>query len=407
MFLFWVLRKCYILVFCFYFYMNQVFKFYLASFLKNQLYFTPILILFFLDFGLTYKEIFLIFTIGSVFSFLIEIPTGIFADFYGKRRSIILSKFFIFVSFLIFGFSSNFWFFVVAQVVYELGKAFRSGTETAYAYDYLASERNKSKITYTEVKGKQKFYARISESLSAFMGGFLVVYLGFQMIFFVAAIPAFLNFVFNFYWEDLNEKTKRISIGESFKFVKGSLKEIYSKVYFLKLVVNIAIFSAVIVALDKFIQPYMINAGIALEYVGVIYSVFLFVGALIVRYSYLIENKFGQVNTINYLTFFAVIPALILGLGYISLFGVFLFFLIIIIENIRSPIDNSLFHSYVKSENRATMGSILELFKSVANLILLPFVGYIADVLSIYQAIFMLSVVLLISGILFFIVKKD
>jgi MFS family permease len=367
----------------------------------------PILILFFLDFGLSYKEIFWIFTIGSVFSFLIEIPTGIFADFYGKRRSIILSKFLIFVSFLVFGFSSSFWMFVLAQVVYELGIAFRSGTETAYVYDFLDSNRNKTKITYTEVKGKQKFYARISESLSAFVGGFLVVYFGFSFIFFIAAIPAFLNFVFTLFWEDLKEKKKKISFSKSLIFIRGSFGEILKKVSVLKLVLNIALFSGVIVALDKFIQPYMIDAGIKIEYVGVIYAVFLFLGAIIVRYSYLFENKFGQIKTINYLTLFAVIPALILGFGYISIIGVFLFFLIVIIENIRSPIANSLFHSYVDSENRATMGSILELFKSVVKLILLPIVGYVADIFSIYQSILMLSIVLFFNGILFYVLKKN
>ncbi|MDD3662618.1 MAG: MFS transporter, partial [Candidatus Pacebacteria bacterium] len=83
--------------------MNQINKFYLASFLKNQTYFVSIVILFFQDIGLNYANIFWIFTIASVFSFIIEIPTGVFADKYGNRKSIILSKFLIFVSFIIFG----------------------------------------------------------------------------------------------------------------------------------------------------------------------------------------------------------------------------------------------------------------------------------------------------------------
>ena len=305
--------------------MNQVFKFYLASFLKNQLYFTPILILFFLDFGLAYKQIFLIFTIGSVFSFLIEIPTGIAADIYGRRNSIIFSKFLIFIAFIIFGFSNNFVWFVIAQLVYELGKAFRSGTETAYIYDYL--EVNKSlKLTYTQVKGKQKFYARISESISAFLGGFLVVYFGYNMIFFIAVIPAFLNFITTLFWEKVPENKVKFNLKETNKFIVSSFKEVYSNIHLLKLVMNIMLFSTVVLAIDKFIQPYMLDAGIKLEYIGIIYSIFLFLGALMVKYSYIIENKFGMFKTINYLTIFAIIPTLILGFGYVSLFGVFLFF---------------------------------------------------------------------------------
>ena len=146
--------------------MKQSTKFYLTSFLKNQTYFTPILILFLQLNHLNFQEIFWIFTIGSIFSLIVEIPTGIFADLYGKKKSIIISKLGIFVSYVLFGISNNFWMFLLSQVMFELGNSFRTGTETAYAYDYL-KQNSKTNPTYTEVKGKQKFWARVSESLAA------------------------------------------------------------------------------------------------------------------------------------------------------------------------------------------------------------------------------------------------
>ncbi|MEJ2252114.1 MAG: MFS transporter [Candidatus Lokiarchaeota archaeon] len=125
--------------------MRQVTKFYLTSFLKNQTYFTPILILFLQAATLNYLEIFWVFTIGSITSLIIEIPTGIIADLFGKRRSIIISKFGIFISFFVYGLSSTFWMFVLAQVLYQLGNSFRSGTETAYTYDFLLQNKNKKR----------------------------------------------------------------------------------------------------------------------------------------------------------------------------------------------------------------------------------------------------------------------
>ena len=83
------------------------------------------------------------------------------------------------------------------------------------------------------------------------------------------------------------------------------------------------------------------------------------------------------------------------------------FFLIITIENIRSPIANSLFHSYVSSKNRATMGSILQLFKSMGNLIILPIIGYVADFFSVYVSILFLAAIILINSVIFYIVKKE
>src|SRR5210317_1742003 len=98
--------------------MKQISKFYLMSFLKNQTYFAPIFIVMLQFYHLTFQQIFWVFTIGSITSLIIEIPTGIFADEYGKKKSIIISKFLIFISFIIFGFAQSFLIFVIAQIIY-------------------------------------------------------------------------------------------------------------------------------------------------------------------------------------------------------------------------------------------------------------------------------------------------
>ena len=82
-----------------------------------------------------------------------------------------------------------------------------------------------------------------------------------------------------------------------------------------------------------------------------------------------------------------------------------LFFVVIIIENIRSPIANNEFHNLVHSKQRATLGSILELSKSLGKIVILPIMGYFADLFSIYMAILMLGIILIFNSV-FFYVKK-
>lgn len=385
--------------------MRQVNKFYWASFLKNQTYFTPILILFLQFNHLSFKEIFWVFTIGSIFNFIIEIPTGILADLYGKRSSIILSKFLIFLSFIVFGLSASFWFFVIAQLLYELGQSFRSGTETAYTYDYLQQNQNNNP-SYTEVKGKQKFYARIGESLAAIIGGLIASQLGYNMVFFIAAIPALINFLMNISWDKIHETKQTINLKNSWQHILIALKQ-FQNTKLAIITINITLFTAALATMTKFIQPYMTDVGISISMVGVIYSIALGLTALIVRYSYIFENKFGERKTINALTAFSIIPALIIGLGYSSIIGVGLFFLIIIIENLRSPIANSYFHSQVNSRERATMGSILELFKNLGKIIILPFAGYLTDTFSMATAILAMVGLLAINGACFFIRRQN
>lgn len=384
--------------------MKQTTKFYITSFLKNQTYFTPILIIFLQIQSLTYQQIFWVFTIGSIFSFLIEIPTGTFADIYGKRKSIIISKLGILISYIVFGFSSTFIHFIIAQILYEFGNAFRSGTETAYTYDYLL--QNKNNPSYTEVKGKQKFYARIGESLATAIGGIIAAKFGFNWVFFIAAIPAFFNLILALSWEKIKEHEGKVKLIDSFNLAKSSFYEIIKENQLLRITINITLFTGVLAAIQKFIQPYMTNLSIPIEYFGFIYAFALIIAAFSVRYSYIIENKYGTIKTINTLSLLAVIPAIILGFNYIAISGIILFFLIIIIENIRSPIANNEFHMLVKSKSRATMGSILELSKSAGKISILPIAGYFADAFSMYISILIMAIILLINGTFFYIKKK-
>ena len=385
--------------------LKQTTKFYISSFLKNQTYFTPILIVFLQAQTLDYQQIFWVFTIGSIVSFLLEIPTGIFADFYGKKRSVIISKIFIFASFMTYGFANSFWLFVLAQAMFEFGNSFRTGTETAFIYDYL--KQTKDQPGYTEVKGKQKFWARAGESIATAAGGVIAGQLGYNWAFFFAAIPAFGNVINAFVWEDIEERhDDYFSWKETWTHTKDSVCQLCNNKHLLIITVNITLFTAVVASMDKFIQPYMENVGIPIEYFGFVYAASLALTAIAVRYSYVLEDKFGKVKTINALSILAIIPAMIIGFKFVSIIGVVLFFIIIIIENFRSPIANNAFHGLVKSEERATLGSILSQVKSLGKMVILPVAGFFADTFSLYIAMMILAGILLLNGVLFYIRKN-
>lgn len=397
--------------------MNQVRKFYLASFLKNQVYFVPVIVLFFQDLGLSYSQIFWIFTIGAAFSFIIEIPTGIFADLYGQRRSIIISKFLIFISFIFFGFSGNFVALLIANLIYELGKSFRSGTETAYVVNYLNEQKDRHSKnseekyrlpSYTKIKINQKFYARISESLAAIFGGFIAYRFGFSWVFFVAALPALINWLQTLGWAKLegegDQKGQSMSIASNWLFLKDSFRELRGKKVVSMIIINISIFGAALAALDKFVQPYMKSAGIELQHFGLIYSLFLIIIAFLVKFAAKLEDKVGGEKIMNYSNLFALVPLVVLASGAPTIWSVALFFVVLMIDNLRSPVANNLFHEQVSAAKRATMGSILELFESLNKLWILPLIGYAADILSINTAILIIGALISIN-LLFFSIK--
>ena len=70
---------------------KNIWKYKIINFFHSMLFFIPILVLFFQDRGLSMTQILLIKSIYSIFVVLMEVPTGVWADKFGHKKSINLS----------------------------------------------------------------------------------------------------------------------------------------------------------------------------------------------------------------------------------------------------------------------------------------------------------------------------
>jgi len=67
----------------------QYYKFCSYGFLKNLRFFEPFLLLFFMEKGLSFFQIGLLYSIREIGIYILEIPTGIFADTLGRKRTML------------------------------------------------------------------------------------------------------------------------------------------------------------------------------------------------------------------------------------------------------------------------------------------------------------------------------
>ena len=127
-------------------------RFSLYGFLKNQRYFEPFIILFFLQQGLSFTEIGFLIAFRELIINLMEIPSGAIADLFGRRRSMMLSFTSYIASFAIFGFSQVYWHFFIAMFFFAIGEAFRTGTHKAMIFtshaDYGALSPHVKKMAH-------------------------------------------------------------------------------------------------------------------------------------------------------------------------------------------------------------------------------------------------------------------
>src|SRR5512141_391475 len=90
--------------------------------------------------GLAPLQLVLIGTTLELSTFLFEVPTGIVADMYSRRLSIIIGYVLMGFGFLIEGFFPAFRPILLAQVVWGLGYTFTSGAKQAWITDEIGEE---------------------------------------------------------------------------------------------------------------------------------------------------------------------------------------------------------------------------------------------------------------------------
>jgi DHA3 family tetracycline resistance protein-like MFS transporter len=102
--------------------------------------------------GLTPVQLILVGTALEISAFVFEVPTGIVADVYSRRLSIIIGYILMGVGFLIEGFFPAFLPILLAQVIWGLGYTFTSGATQAWISDEIGEDdANKLFIRATQV----------------------------------------------------------------------------------------------------------------------------------------------------------------------------------------------------------------------------------------------------------------
>lgn len=91
--------------------------------------------------GLNPFQLVLVGTVLEASVFLFEIPTGVVADVYSRRLSVIIGVFLIGAGFLLEGALPIFWTILLAQALWGIGYTFTSGAVNAWISDEIGEER--------------------------------------------------------------------------------------------------------------------------------------------------------------------------------------------------------------------------------------------------------------------------
>lgn len=158
--------------------------------------YAPLAIIYFANVSGSFALGMSVFSIATVSSALFEIPTGIFSDRIGRRKTVIwgaLSSIFYSIFYALGG---SFWVLAIGAIFDGLSQAFYSGNNDALLYDTLTEENKGEKYAY--FLGKVSSLFQIGLGVSAILGGIIVSKSSFGIIMWISVIPQIFCLVLSF-----------------------------------------------------------------------------------------------------------------------------------------------------------------------------------------------------------------
>lgn len=121
--------------------------------------------------GLNLFEANLVNLVFFVTLFLCEVPTGAFADIYGRRKSCIVSCVLFGTATILFACTSTFWGFACAEVLAAVGATFMSGALNSWLVDTLAHHKHEGSLA--RIFAKASLISNGAGLCAALLGSYL------------------------------------------------------------------------------------------------------------------------------------------------------------------------------------------------------------------------------------------
>lgn len=353
---------------------NNIPKFYLYKAFNRTLFFAPIFVLFLQSKGLSMSEVFTLQTIYAFSVVLLEVPSGAFADKYGKKLSLVLGSMCYALSMFMFVIGDNFGHFALVQLISALGMSLISGADSAFLYETLKSLQKEQE--YKKIQGKASGLTQILGALGSIVGGIAgsisFVY-SFLLTGFVVTFATILAITFKKpIAHSLTNKQpnyKEIIIS-SFTIVKNNRQVLWLLLYF-------AFLNGFLSLSSFFLQPYLKLIGIPIAVMGVFYAIDSIISGL----GSIGTDYFEKITKHNsFLIITVVISSTFFLLGtFPSLLILPLWFLLGIFMLINEIVTSEKVLSIVEDNKAATVLSFQNLARRFTYGVFGPLLGLVSD----------------------------
>jgi MFS family permease len=356
-------------------------KFYIFYFLWGLASFiTAYWVVYFQDIGFSFKEISLILTSMFLAPIIFEVPTGAIADHFGRRISIFIGLFISGSIFILIPFTNKF--YIIMPLFFGIMSisTLVSGADSAWMVDFLKS-KNQSKLTRVVFSRTWSIVA-LSAGISYVLSSAIVAKLGMSYLWKAQGILLITTSLFVILFGDKEQIIRkgkfRGAMRSTFGLAKEGFKLILARrtLFFFMLAV---FFNSFFMSGELAWQPFLINLGLPLPSLGLLYAGAVFLGIiapmLSVKVSKILTDKWTLILEEIISGALLIIVAMITS----PIIAIMIFYVLRFGTQFRSPLKSHFLHKHIPSKIRATTASINALFQSVGAATAMLLAGYIID----------------------------
>ena len=389
---------------------RMYYKFRLYGFLKNLRFFDPFLILFFREMGLSFLEIGALFSIREIAVNVLEVPTGVVADSFGRRKAMLASFSAYILSFILFYLYPGFIPYALAMVLFAFGETFRSGTHKAMILEYLRLKGIEHlKVDYY---GHTRAGSQLGSAIGSLIAAGLVLYSGsYRIVFLGSIVPYVLGLIlFLTYPKELDGELVPVSggwreaLGERLRLTLKGFLSMFKSPLTLRGLLQSAAFDGIFKGTKDYLQPILKSQALALPLllslsgegrtaivVGLVYFLLYLGTSLAAQSAGRVERRLsGLARGVNFSYWVGLALLLVAGLGTwrkVYPLAIVAFIGLYLLQNVRRPLMVGYLAEVIDPRLMASGLSVESQLKTIVLAALAPLLGLLADRLGVGPAL--------------------
>lgn len=376
---------------------HNVWKYGLYHVFWRMSFFLPVIVLFWQDNGLSLTQIMVLQSLFAIACAILEVPTGYVADVMGRKHSLVGGGLFYFIGYIIYSLGTGFWSFLAAELVIALAVSLISGADSAFIYETLADKGRENE--YKKVWGTIQFYGLIAIAVSNIIGSLIATF-GLRVTLYAMLPSSLAMFIMSFTFIEPHKHKEVAREG----YIKDMVSAIKYALINSKSLRWTIIYGSFLVGMNNAViwlyQPYFSITGLDIAYFGAAFASYQLVAAFASKIAHRYEELLKPKYTALSLLVMIVLGYVLMG-SFTVIFGFAFGFLMQLARGIGKPV----FSGYINAltfKHRATTLSLHALLSRLIYAMVIPVLGWIADVYTIQQALLVMAASTAIIGIVFF-----